>query len=111
MGTTSRFFGVTTGFCISNLVLVVLNRLSVIYANWCQHTAHAKARFTPVGVNIQAATFRLQPLRFGIAERGKFDNVSYTPLAVAISKSELTEYEKFIVFVYNFPANAYKYLR
>ena len=57
MGTTSRFFGVTTGFCISNLVLVVLNRLSAIYANRCQHTAHAKARFTPVGVNVQAATF------------------------------------------------------
>ena len=45
---------------------------------------HTKARFTPLGVNIQAATFWLQPLRFGIAERGKFDNVSYTPLAVAI---------------------------
>ena len=30
--------------------------------------------------------FRLQPLRFGIAERGKFDNISYTPLAVAKQK-------------------------
>ena len=33
------------------------NRLSVVYANWRQHSAHAKARFTPIGVNIQAATF------------------------------------------------------
>ena len=29
---------------------------------------------------------RLQPCRFGIAARGKFDNISGTPLAVAISK-------------------------
>ena len=39
-----------------------------------------------LSVNIQVAIFRLQPSRFGIAERGKFYNVSYTPLAVAISK-------------------------
>ena len=37
--------------------------------------------------------FRLQPSRFGIAERGKFDNVSIAPLAVAKAKSELTENE------------------
>ena len=58
-------------------------------------------QFTPIGVSIlhmlkrglrQLASlykqllFRLQPSRFGIAERGKFDNVSFTPLVVAISK-------------------------
>ena len=34
-----------------------LNRLSVVCANWHQHTTHTKARFTLIGVNIQAATF------------------------------------------------------
>ena len=68
--------------------MVFFNRLSAVYTNWRQHTAHAKARFTPIGVNIQAVTFSAQPSRFGIAEaeRGKLDNVSYTPLAAAISK-------------------------
>ena len=56
----------------------MINRLSVVYANWRQYTS---------------VLFWLQSLRFGIAERGKFDNVSYTPFVVAISKSELTEYE------------------
>ena len=42
------------------------------------------ARFTLIGVNIQAATFSAS--NFEIWTRGKFDNASYTPLAVAISK-------------------------
>ena len=62
------------------------NRVSAVYANWCQHTAHAKARFAPIGTNIPAATFSASTFEIWNAEKGKFDNVSYTPLAVAISK-------------------------
>ena len=60
----------------------------MVYANWCQHAAHVKVLFMLLGANIyKRLLFQLQPSRFGIlAERGKFDNVSYTLLAVAISK-------------------------